>query len=225
MKSHRFKAIFLGILVGIVGLVVSPFHLTLGIEENIGLGLLFKLRGARQAPADVVVVSIDKVSSEILDLPDNPDKWPRSLHARLTETLVKEGARVITFDVHFIEPRSPEDDSLFAEKMRRAGNVVLGEPLKTKEIPLPGGGGSYAIGHNIVRVVPPIDLFFCRCDGTLYAAQDTVQGGPVLDIRAVVWRFAYYAGSGTSALRYGSLWGIYPFVGKSKPGPGRKIAT
>jgi adenylate cyclase len=159
MKSHRFKAIFLGILVGIVGLVVSPFHLTLGIEENIGLGLLFKLRGARQAPADVVVVSIDKVSSEILDLPDNPDKWPRSLHARLTETLVKEGARVITFDVHFIEPRSPEDDSLFAEKMRRAGNVVLGEPLKTKEIPLPGGGGSYAIGHNIVRVVPPIDLF------------------------------------------------------------------
>jgi adenylate cyclase len=142
-----------------VGLVVSPFHLTLGIEENIGLGLLFKLRGAGQAPSDVVVISIDKESSEVLGLPDNPDKWPRSLHGRLTETLVKEGARVVAFDVHFIEPRSPEDDSLFAEAMRKAGNVVLVEPLKTKELPLPGGGGSDAAGHNIVRVVPPIDLF------------------------------------------------------------------
>jgi adenylate cyclase len=198
-----------GILVGMVGLVVSPFHLTLGIEENIGLGLLFKLRGAGQAPSDVVVISIDKESSEVLGLPDNPDKWPRSLHGRLTETLVKEGARVVAFDVHFIEPRSPEDDSLFAEAMRKAGNVVLVEPLKTKELPLPGGGGSDAVGHNIVRVVPP----------------DTVQGGPVQHVRERSGRFARYADSGTPALRYGGLRGVCPFIGKCKPGPGRKIAT
>src|SRR4030066_853111 len=105
--SPLFKAILLGFLVGVFGLVASPFRFTLGNEENAGLGLLFKLRGARQPPSDVVVISIDRESSEHLDLPDNPDKWPRSLHARLTETLTREGARVISFDVHFIDPRSP----------------------------------------------------------------------------------------------------------------------
>ncbi|HSL98901.1 MAG TPA: adenylate/guanylate cyclase domain-containing protein [Candidatus Limnocylindria bacterium] len=153
------KAILLGVLVGVFGLIASPFRFVLGIEENTGLGLLFKLRGARQAPSDVVVISIDRESSEHLDLPDNPDKWPRSIHARLTDTLTREGARVVSFDVHFIEPRIPRDDILFARAMGRAGNVVLTEPLKEKEVPVPGGGDSGEASHNIVRVVPPIELF------------------------------------------------------------------
>ena len=157
--SSLSKAILLGFLVGVFGLVASPFRIVLEIEENVGLGLLFKLRGARQPPSDVVVISIDRESSERLDLPDNPDKWPRSLHARLTDTLAREGARVVSFDVHFIEPRIPRDDILFARAMGRAGNVVLTEPLKEKEVPVAGGDGSAEASHNIVRVVPPIELF------------------------------------------------------------------
>ena len=134
MRSRLFKALLLGLLIGILGLIVSPFPFSLDLEENTGLGLLFKLRGPRQAPAEAVVVSIDKESSENLNLPDNPDKWPRSLHARLTEKLARQGAKVIAFDVHFIEPRSPEDDRMFSEAIRKAGNVVLTEPLKTKEV-------------------------------------------------------------------------------------------
>lgn len=133
-----------------MGLVLSPFHFALNLEENTGLGLLFQLRGGRQAPSDVVVVSIDKESSEYLGLPDNPDKWPRSLHARLTETLAEEGAEVITFDVHFIEPRDTEDDHLFAQAIRKARNVLLAEPLKAKEIPLSKQGGSYPGVHSIL---------------------------------------------------------------------------
>lgn len=158
MMSRLYKGIFLGFLIGLVGLVVSPFHFALSIEENVGLGLLFHLRGVRQAPSDVVVVSIDKVSSEYLNLPDNPDKWPRSLHARLTETLAREGAEVIAFDVHFIEPRDTEDDHLFAEAIRKARNVVLTEALKAKEIPLSEQGGSYPEVHSIVQTVKPIAL-------------------------------------------------------------------
>lgn len=159
MASPLSKAILLGLLVGVFGLVASPFRFTLGIEENTGLGLLFRLRGARQPPSDVVVISIDRESSEHLGLPDNPDKWPRSLHARLTETLAREGAKVVSFDVHFIEPRIPRDDVLFARAMGRAGNVVLTEPLKEKEVPVAGGGGFAEASHSIVRVVRPIDLF------------------------------------------------------------------
>ena len=57
--SRLFKATIFGFLIGSVGLVISLFQFALNIEENAGLGLLFKLRGARPAPSDVVVVSID----------------------------------------------------------------------------------------------------------------------------------------------------------------------
>jgi len=159
MISRLFKAILLGFLIGIVGLLISLFPFAHSMEENKGLGLLFKLRGARQAPSDVVVVSINKESSENLKIPDNPDKWPRSLHARLIETLDREGAEVVAFDVHFIEPRTPGDDNLFAEAIRKAHNIVLCEPMKAKEVPLSGKGGAPAGVHSIVKIVKPLPLF------------------------------------------------------------------
>ena len=160
MFSHWSKAAVLGVLTGILGLVVSLLPFGLSLDENVGLDLLFSLRGEKRAPTDAIVVSIDKESCEQLHLPDNPDKWPRSLHARLVEALLKEGARVIAFDVHFIEPRSPEDDGLFAEAIRQAGNVVLCEPLKAKEVASSDKSGSLANAHSIVKVVKPLDLFY-----------------------------------------------------------------
>jgi adenylate cyclase len=157
--SRLVRGIFFGLLIGIIGLVVSLLPFWLEFDEKVGLDLLFKLRGERQAPSDAVVVSIDRESSENLNLPDNPDKWPRSLHARLIENLVREGAKVIAFDVHFIEPRSPEGDNLFAEAIRKAQNVVLCEPLKAKEISSDNRGSSHAGGLSIVKIVEPIALF------------------------------------------------------------------
>ena len=159
MGSRLPKPVILGLFVGIVGIIAGLLPLSLSLDENVGLDFLFKLRGGRQAPSDVVVVSIDKESSERLNLPDNPDKWPRSIHARLIENLVREGAKVIAFDVHFIEPRSPEDDQLFAKAISKAGNVVLCEPLKAKEVPLSNKGSSYGDAHSIVKIVKPLDLF------------------------------------------------------------------
>ncbi len=159
MKSRLFKAIILGFVIGLVGLLMSPFRFALNLEENTGLGLLFKLRGVQQPSSEVVVVSIEKESSDNLNLPNNPDKWPRSLHARLVDNLIREGAAVITFDVHFIEPRAPEDDQLFAESLKKAGNVVIGEPLIAKEVKLTAGGGSQPGVHSIVKIVKPIELF------------------------------------------------------------------
>jgi adenylate cyclase len=158
--SRLLKAVVAGILVGIAGLIGCPLQFTLGIEEDAGLGLLFKLRGPVRPPRDAVVISIDRESSEQLGIPDNPDKWPRSLHARLTETLAREGARVVSFDLHFVEPKVAKDDNAFAEAMKKARNVVLTEPIRTKDIPLPESDrSSESSTHNIVKVVPPIELF------------------------------------------------------------------
>ena len=161
MMPRLFKAIILGLVIGLVGLLLSPFRFALNLEENTGLGLLFKLRGVQQPSDKVVVVSIEKESSDKLNLPNNPDKWPRSLHARLVDNLVSEGAVVITFDVHFIEPRVPEDDQLFAAALKNAGNVIIGEPLIAKEVKLSDSGGFQSkLGvHSIVKIVKPIELF------------------------------------------------------------------
>ena len=154
--SRLFKAGFFGLLVGVAGLAASFFHFAHDIEEDVGLGLLFQLRGVRKAPSDVVVISIDRESSEQLDVPDNPDRWPRSLHARLVENLEREGARVIVFDVYFIEPRSPNEDDSFVTAIRKARNVVLAEPLKASEVAGSDTDGSYMGQHQIVKRVKPI---------------------------------------------------------------------
>jgi adenylate cyclase len=150
------KAFCFGFLIGIIGVAVSFFQFAHDAEEDIGLGLLFKLRGVRRAPSDAVIVSIDRESSEYLNQPDNPDKWPRSLHARLVEALVRNGARVITFDVYFTEPGAPEDDSQLAAAIKAAGNVVLAEPLKAREFPAEDVSGASVTAHQVVRIVKPI---------------------------------------------------------------------
>jgi len=159
MSSRLTKAIILGLLIGIVGVIVSLLPFGHSLDENMGLGLLFKLRGEKPKPSDVFIVSIDKESSEKLNLPDNPDKWPRSFHAQLVENLMREGAKVIAFDVHFIEPRAAEDDNLFAKAIQKAGNVVLCEPLKAKEVPLSDKDSSRDDVLSIVKIIKPIDLF------------------------------------------------------------------
>ncbi len=61
MPSRRLiKATLFGLLIGILGLLGGFSQTMSRLDENSGLGLLFKLRGQRKAPPDVVVVSIDK---------------------------------------------------------------------------------------------------------------------------------------------------------------------
>ena len=55
MGSRLFKPAILGFFVGIVGIIASVLPLSLSLDENVGLDLLFRLRGEKQAPSDVVV--------------------------------------------------------------------------------------------------------------------------------------------------------------------------
>jgi adenylate cyclase len=154
--SRFYRALLLGFFIAIIGLIIafSPFGLKL--EENTGLSLLFKLRGIRQTPADVIVVSIDRLSAEKLNLPDDPGKWPRSFHANLIENLSYEGASVIAFDLIFNEARSFKDDNLFANTMSREGNVVLSEYIMQKT-PFDDIGNAIEELH-IEKLIPPIPL-------------------------------------------------------------------
>jgi adenylate cyclase len=149
----------LGIVVGILGSVASLTPFGLKLEESLGLEILFRLRGHRTPPPQVVVVSIDKESSDRLDLSDSQKRWPRSLHAALTENLAKRGAAVIVFDLFFEQSGENGEDRAFAEAMRKAGNVLLGERLQSERLTMPGRKGRPGTEIEATRRIPPIPSF------------------------------------------------------------------
>jgi adenylate cyclase len=155
--SRLAKAVIAGLVTGILGVVLSALPFGLDLEEDVDLYLLFKLRGTREAPADVVIVNIDKASAEKLNIPADPEKWPRSLHARLTENLAQKGASVVAFDIIFDEASSKQEDNLFSKAIENAQNVVLGELLKWDTIPATDEGGVRTETLSIEKLVPPIE--------------------------------------------------------------------
>ena len=154
--SRLSNGLILGLVTGITGLIMGLIPFGLDIEENVGLDVLFKLRGPRKAPSDVVIVNVDKVSADNLNLPDDLRKWPRSLHGKLTEILTERGATVIAFDLSFLEPSSPREDNAFADAVERARNVIFCKCLKREKIPLSVKGKITSADLDIVSLVPPI---------------------------------------------------------------------
>jgi adenylate cyclase len=154
--SRSSKAVCAGLSIGLLGLVVSLTPVGTALEENMGLYMLFKLRGSRKAPPDVVVVATESASENQLGLPTSLTKWPRSLHARLIDKLAEKNAAVIAFDIFFRESHSPQDDHRFAQSIQRAGNIVLVEELE-KKIPFDDTGKK--IDHvEIEKLVHPLPL-------------------------------------------------------------------
>jgi len=150
------KAVIVGLFAGLSGLIFYLTPLGSSLEQHAGLDFFFKLRGVRPVPAEVVVVSIDKISAERLGLPDNPEKWPRSIHAQLIENLSEAGAAVIAFDLFFNEEREPAEDNALATAMTKTGNVVLCKYLM-KDVAIDKSGN--VIGNlHIVKCVPPIPI-------------------------------------------------------------------
>ncbi len=159
MLSRIVKGALLGVGAGIVGSIASLTPFGLNLEENLGLEILFHLRGHRTPPPEVVVVGIDKESSDRFDLPNTERKFPRSLHADLTEKLSRRGAAVIAFDLFFEDPGVHGHDLAFAAAMRSAGNVVLCERLQFERVSLTDRSGTSGGVIEISRRIPPISLF------------------------------------------------------------------
>ncbi len=129
--SRLTKSVVLGLIIAVIGLGIGILPFGVRFEERTGLALLFRLRGVRTPPPDVVVIGIDKRSSDALGLVNDPRKWPRSLHAELVDRLTAAGAAGIVFDMFFEEPRPGSEDAAFAAAVRRAGNVILCRRLQT----------------------------------------------------------------------------------------------
>lgn len=158
MPRHA-KALIFGLSVAALGVLIGISPLGRLLEESLALDLLFKLRGPKKPPSEVVLVTIDNTSADSFKLPAKLTKWPRGLHAQLVEVLRKMGAAVIVFDIVFDEPGSPDQDSLFAAAIEKAGNVVLCDALKSDIIPISAAAGANSATINAERLVQPIPRF------------------------------------------------------------------
>ncbi|MBI2877356.1 MAG: adenylate/guanylate cyclase domain-containing protein [Candidatus Tectomicrobia bacterium] len=152
--SRLRKTAIVGLLTGLCGLGLAP--VVHRWEEAIGLDFLFTRRGVRAVPPGVVIVALDKVSANRLNLPKSPERWPRSLHARLIERLSQQGTRVIAFDITFDEARSPHEDRLLAQSIHRARRIILCEYIDKETVPLKDERGVLLGDLNLEKVIPPI---------------------------------------------------------------------
>lgn len=132
----------------------------------------YNIFAPRAASDRVVIVDIDEASLQAVgQMP-----WPRNVMADLVRALKNNGAAVITFDIVFSEPDRlspsnlrtvlpadydvltlPDNDVLFGEAVKQAGNVVTGFSFTHEQTgKVPGQKGIFR-GKSIEQFVPRLN--------------------------------------------------------------------
>lgn len=149
-----------GLLIGLSGVLIYLLPFGYAWEEDFGLGVLFKIRGQRPAPAEVAVIAISDKTGPQLGYGNDITSWPRAVHARLVDRLVAVGAQTIVMDIDFRMARDSNQDALLAAALRRAGNVILFGYLDQELVSLdsPGSFSSGIAGLHIERLRKPVEI-------------------------------------------------------------------
>ena len=135
------------LLAALAGVILFLFPLGKGLRDwSFDLPFLVK---TDQRLDNVAVVYLDEKSYD--ELKQDPARFDRGLHAKLVRRLQQEGAKLVVFDVLFIDPDravTPADHD-FVAAMKESRRVVLGALY-------------YEDNHlqmNSTTIKPPIDLF------------------------------------------------------------------
>ena len=59
-----FKVAFMGFMIGLLAVIISIIPAWHEFKQNIELEILFRVRGSRKPPSDVVILSMDKLSDD-----------------------------------------------------------------------------------------------------------------------------------------------------------------
>ena len=121
MRSAISTKLILACLAIVFGLmvVISPLG---GALDNVAYDLNFLLRGPDLNQQQVVVVAIDEASFQEIG---KPWPWPRSLHAKLLDSLFAAGAKAVVLDLILADPSTEVEDNALANALSQAGPVVL----------------------------------------------------------------------------------------------------
>ena len=123
----------IGLALASVALVLLLHHLEIPLLDLIEwrtYDLRFRARGAVAPSPDVALAVVDEKSLEALG------RWPwsRTRMAEVVDALSAAGARVIAFDIGFLEPEGPGPDGALARAIARSpAHVVLGYFFHTED--------------------------------------------------------------------------------------------
>ncbi|WP_419906090.1 EAL domain-containing protein [Hoeflea sp.] len=111
--------------------IAAPVILCLGVIWLQSLGVFNGLQhgieetrakfASRTASGDIAFIAIDRKSLDKVGV----WPWPRTIHARIIETLVEHEAADIVFDVDFSSRSTPEDDKNLLVALQEAGGSVV----------------------------------------------------------------------------------------------------
>ena len=194
IRKHFHQPWFGGLVGATLATVVGVSLLVLPIGKGLrdwSYDLPFLLRPA-QTIDDVVVVQLDQPSFDALH--QEPRDFDRALYMKLIRRLQAEGARLIVFDILFIDTKRPitDADREFASAMTNFGKVVIGGELQDER----------HLGIRCSKVTPPIDLFRDAAAGwglakihrdTDFAARQHHPGTELLP--SLAWRAAEVLGA------------------------------
>jgi adenylate cyclase len=182
-RTHRLRTMLLlaAAFVSTTGsLLLMATHSLNGLDLT-SVDMRFDVRGARDAPDDVVVVAIDDASINSTDR-----TWPlnRRTHAAVIRNLDEAGAAVIAYDVQFTQQsgRVGADNALITAVRRASPKVVLAATsLNEKGETLIFGGGA---GLEFSRAVPGYSNFEDDPDGVTRHMLDRELGVDAFPIAA-----------------------------------------
>jgi adenylate cyclase len=180
---------------------------TWGGIENKEFDSLTVFTSSGKSTLPITIIGIDEASFAAMGI---QWPWPRSIHARLIDRLVKGGAAVIAFDMQFSERSSPAEDQKLADAIKNAGTVILAadqsyeETLFTKQWirvePLPlflNSGGVAGLttamldSDLVVRQVPDSQDAFWR---KVIDAFQQAHPGAIEDVQAAPGSMIRYLG-------------------------------
>ncbi len=134
--SKQTALVALAVACALLGLLASETSFLRTLELKT-LDLRFRLLGDQgAASADIVLVAIDDASLKTLEPAVGRWPWPRDAHSVLLGYLQRAGARLVVFDLLFLErdAQNPDGDATFAEATEQAGNVVHSVHLGNQQI-------------------------------------------------------------------------------------------
>lgn len=147
-KKSIFVAAFAIVLAFIAA---SPAGLLL--EQNTSLAQLFKIRGYRPTPQNVVIIALNSNAHQQLHPSVPGNFWPRQTLAKAITLIAKADAKLIALDIALKEARDENGDASLEQAIADAGNVMLFTYLKREHLFLPRGLA------DIEQVQPPIKRF------------------------------------------------------------------
>lgn len=137
--------ILFSILLTIIISYSSPVRqLKLNVKDK-----LFELRGP--IPVEDTAIVIVEISQQADQEIPYKYPWPTNLHAKLIENLDKAGAKAIGFDVIYDkrDNYNLSNDTLFADAIRKHGNVILAGNIQV--VRQNRGSGSQSVSTTLVR--------------------------------------------------------------------------